>query len=79
MEQLMASDLATWLGTLYKKGEDLTKIPVYIGDDDELNGIHTAWFCQRVEEKKEEDKCFIEMINENSCNVPFKKKAILIS
>ena len=79
MKQLMASDLATLLGTLYKKGEDLTKIPVYIGDDDELNGIHTAWFCQKVEEKQDEDIYYIKMINETNCNVPFKKKAILIS
>ena len=78
MEQLKASDLVELLGKLIENGEDLTKIPVYIGDDDELNGIHTAWFCQKVVEK-EEDMYYIEMINENGCNVPFKKKAILIS
>ena len=79
MKQLMASDLARLLAKLIKKGEDLEKIPVYIGDDDELNGIHTAWYCQNVEENKKEDEFYIEMINDDSCNVQFEKRAILIS
>ena len=79
MKQLMASDLVGLLAKLIENGEDLEKIPVYIGDDDELNGIHTAWCCQNVEENKEEDECYIEMINGDSCNIQFEKRAILIS
>ena len=79
MEQLMASDLVELLEQLIEKGEDLEKIPVYIGDDDELNGIHCAWYCQNLKEENADDKGYIEMINENSCNYEFKEKAILIS
>lgn len=60
--------------------EDILNIPIYIGDDDELNGIHCAWYRQTVDTNKEDDAALVELINENSGNIELKKgKAILIS
>ena len=59
--------------------EEIADIPVYIGDDDELNGIHTAWYAEPVDPENEEYKWMVEMINEDHCNVKIEGKAILIS
>lgn len=32
-------------------GEEAKNIPVYIGDDDELNWIHCAWYTNAVPQK----------------------------
>ena len=56
-------------------------IPVYIGDDDEMNGIHNAWFVDIVDNKmdKEDRETFVELINERGGNTEFNDKAIVIS
>ena len=60
--------------------EDILNLPVYIGDDDELNGIHCAWYSHSIDTNNDEDADFVELINENSGNNPLKKgKAFLIS
>ena len=67
---------------LEKQGLDLSKIRVYLGDDDELNGVHNAWFCEIVENDGEEDNDFIvDLINEdyNNNKVEKDEKFILIS
>lgn len=67
---------------LEKQGLDLSKIRVYLGDDDELNGVHNAWFCELVENDGEEDNDFIvDLINEdyNNNKVEKDEKFILIS
>ena len=48
--------------------KDIMNLPVYIGDDDELNGIHCAWECRIVDADDTEDECWVEMINERSSN-----------
>ena len=44
---------------------DLENIPVLIGDDDEMNGIHTAWnrqgFISRHELEELEKDCFVNV------------------
>ena len=64
-----------------QKGIDLSKIKVFLGNDDELNGIHNAWYCELVENNGEEEKnCIVELINENiGNNVEENEKFILIS
>jgi hypothetical protein len=80
MEQLKIKDLEKLIEKLKKKYPlDYQEIPVYIGDDDELNGIHTGWYCEVVDEKDESCEDLIEMIKDNYGNVRFEKKAILIS
>lgn len=80
MEQLKIKDLERLIEKLKKKYPlNYQEIPIYLGEDDELNGIHTGWYCQEINEKNKEDKEFIELINEYYSNVEFKEKAVLIS
>ena len=66
---------------LKEQGLDLSKIRVYLGDDDELNGVHNAWYCELVEnDGEEESNCIVDLINENiGNNVEENEKFILIS
>ena len=52
---------------------------VYIGDDDELNGIHCGWYAQVVNPNDANDADFVELINERRGNYEINGKAILIS
>ena len=85
MDQLTVRDLIMALEAFRKdKGmsrEELLQLPIYLGRDDELNGIHTGWCVDIVDAalQTENDKYFVEMINEDRTNVPIKGKAILIS
>ena len=52
-------------------GEEVKNIPVYIGDDDELNGIHCAWYTDAVPQKTKcspDQKYCRELINEDRGN-----------
>lgn len=66
---------------LKRKGLDLSKIPIYIGNDDELNGVHNAWYCNLLdsEDKREEMKSLVEFVNINYGTTELKGKGILIS
>ena len=66
---------------LEEQGLDLSKLRVYLGDDDELNGVHNAWYCELVENNgEEENSCIVDLINENiGNNVEENEKFILIS
>lgn len=86
MDQLTLGDILDFAARLRRKGmsiEELRNLPIYLGDDDELNGIHCGWFANIVDasDTKDEDNMYIiEMINENSGNYKLEKgKAILIS
>ena len=76
MEKILNVALA-----MKQKGIDLSKIKVFLGNDDELNGIHNAWYCELVENNgEEENNCIVELINENiGNNVEENEKFILIS
>lgn len=73
MEQLTVKTLIDRL-----KGLD-GDTPVYLGNDDELNGIHMGWYVNVIDKKEEDDKDLIEMIQEDRHNRDFKEKAVLIS
>lgn len=85
MDQLTVKDLLLVLNEIRENQEmsyeDFMKLPIYLGRDDELNGIHTGWCVDIVDTalKTEIDKCLIEMINSDRTNVPINGKAILIS
>lgn len=82
MAQLKLGAIINVVNALKEKGmsdREIKSLPVYIGDDDELNGIHCAWYAQPINAKDKNDADFIELINENGCNIEIKDKAILIS
>jgi hypothetical protein len=64
---------------LLEKGEDLDKYPVYLGNDDELNGIHNGWYTNVLDVKDEDCADFIYLIEEYRCTTDLKDKGILIS
>ena len=74
-------DLAKAL--IFERGirlEEVKKLPIYIGDDNELNGIHCAGECRILDADDEEDEYYVEMINESGGNYPLtgRDSAILI-
>ena len=81
-KQLTVGDILELVNELKASGMNLREIkrlPVYLGDDDELNGIHCAWYRQLIDVSNEEDADCVEMINENRNNFEITDKAILIS
>ena len=80
-EQLTMEKILNVALAMKQKGIDLSKIKVFLGNDDELNGVHNAWFCELVEnDGEEENNCIVDLINENiGNNVEENEKFILIS
>ena len=81
-KQLTMGDVLELVKELKEQGMTLREIkkkPIYIGDDDELNGIHCGWYRQMIDPANEEDADLIEMINEDSHNFEVTGKSILIS
>ena len=82
MKQLTLNEIMMLIGELRNQGyssKEIAEMPVYIGDDDELNGIHTAWYAEQINPDDENYKWMVEMINENHCKIKITGKAILIS
>lgn len=84
MKQLTVADMLMLVTQLKKSGmndQELLTLPIYIGDDDELNGIHCAWETNLLDanDKSESGQYMLQLINEDSGNHPLKNKAILIS
>lgn len=85
MDQLTVRDLILVLNEIRENQEmsyeEFLKLPIYLGRDEELNGIHTAWCVDILDTalQTEIDKAIVEMINEDRRNVPINGKAILIS
>ena len=85
MDQLTVRDLLLVLNEIRENQEmsyeEFLKLPIYLGRDDELNGIHTGWCVDILDTalKTETDEYLVEMINSDRTNVPINGKAILIS
>lgn len=84
MKQLTLGDILKYVNTLQKKGmalKEIGELPIYIGDDDELNGIHCAWYVEDIDANSDDQnmKYVVEMINEDRGNYEITGKAILIS
>lgn len=82
MRQLTLGQIMEFAWQLKKSGmsdNEVKSLPVYIGNDDELNGIHCAWYTNVVDKDNPEDADLVELINEDRCNIELKGKAILIS
>ena len=81
-KQLKVGDILDVVYDLKEKGmtdKEIDDLQIYIGDDDELNGIHTAWCVDVVDVNDETYVNLIDMINGYPHNLKFKDKAILIS
>ncbi len=84
MKQLTVGDILSLIKALKNEGmniKEICSLPVYIGNDDELNGIHCAWDRGLIDadNPSEADRDIIEIINEDCCNIKIKSgKAILI-
>ena len=61
--------------------EEIKALPISLGDDDELNGIHCGWALDFVDynDTDEDNVYLVEMINEDSNNIELNGKAVLIS
>ena len=81
MSQLTLKNIYDLANKLLENGEDLSQYPIYIGDDDELNGIHCGWYTNilDVNDKEESNQDLINMINEDYHCTELKNKGILIS
>ena len=83
MEQLVFGNLLDFAKELEREGmsmDEIRSLPVYLGDDDELNGIHCGWYRQVIDANDLDDSNFVKLINESRGNISLEKgKAILIS
>lgn len=84
MDQLTINDILALCARLRGTGmtmEEIKALPIYLGNDDELNGIHTGWALDFVDSNNttDEDEWMVEMINEDRCNIKLNGKAVLIS
>ena len=82
MKQLKVQDIFNLVNKLHKGGMnyfDVMELPIYIGDDDELNGVHCGWYAELIDTKDKDSDYVVEMINESIGNHKLKDKAILIS
>lgn len=80
--QLKIKNIIAFIEELHKDGmslDEIYELPIYLGDDDELNGIHTAWYTNFINAEQPVDTDIIEMINDNGHNIKLEGKAILIS
>lgn len=79
-EQLKIKDLENLINKLKTKYPDNYKdIPIYLGNDDELNGIHTGRYCEEINQNDVDALDVIDIINKDCYNVKFEDIAILIS
>ena len=84
MKQLTLGDILRYANSLQKEGmtlKEIGELPIYIGDDDELNGIHCGWYVEVIDanDDSEDMEYLVEMINEDRGNYEITGKAILIS
>lgn len=83
MGQLIFGNLLDFAKELEKEGmsiDEIRSLPIYLGDDDELNGIHCGWYINPVDVNNPDDEDLVELINESRGNISLEKgKAILIS
>ena len=83
MERLVFGNLLDFAKELEREGmsmDEIRSLPVYLGDDDELNGIHCGWYRQVIDANDLDDSNFVKLINESYSNISLEKgKAILIS
>lgn len=81
---LTVGDVLATIRGLKDKGmsmKEICSLPIYIGDDDELNGIHCGWYANIVDsaDEDEDNMYLVDMINTDVHCIKLNGKAILIS
>lgn len=82
MDQLTLGDIIKAMEKMKERGmtdSEIEETPIYIGNDDELNGIHTAWYVDIIKDNDDAYADIIEMINEDHHNIKLDGNAIIIS
>lgn len=84
MKQLKMKDIVILIHNLKASGmtlEEINELPIYLGNDDELNGIHNGWFVSYINtnDNDEDTKYIVETIIEDCGTTNIKDKVILIS
>ena len=79
MEQLTMKDIYEFSLKLKEQGLDLSKLPVYLGNDDELNGIHNGWYCELIDKEDYDFEYYMVLINDNCNATELEDKGVLIS
>ena len=84
MDQLTINDILALCARLRGTGmtmDEIKALPIYLGNDDELNGIHTGWALDFIDANNttDDDEWMVDMINEDRCNVKLDGKAVVIS
>lgn len=84
MKQLTINDIFDYVNKLTKKGmnfKDIMALPIYLGNDDELNAIHNGWCIDLLDrnDKSEDMTYMLELIDSSWGNTEVKDKGILIS
>lgn len=78
MKELTLQDLYVLIEDCKNKNLPLDT-PIFIGDDEELNNIHTAFFAQVIRKDNKDDDYYFERIHGVSGNAETKSINILIS
>ena len=84
MEQLKIKDITRLIIKLKSKGmtlEEINELPIYLGKDDELNGIHNGWYVELIDKNDQDENAqyIVDMISEDYATTDLKDKGILIS
>lgn len=78
---LTVGELLSVIDSYKKEGmtqKEIDSLKIYIGRDEELNGIHLGWNIDLIKENDKHSQDYINIINEDCCNRPFEKSAIII-
>ena len=82
MKQLTIKDITKAMEKMKERGmtdNEIADTQIYIGNEDELNGIHTAGYVDIIKDNDDAYADIIEMINEDHHNIKLDGNAILIS
>lgn len=85
MEQLKVKDLVATINYLFKKygKQKAMEMQVYLGDDEELNGVHNGWATAVIDTTDENapDSCseyLAKIIADRGCNIPIENGIALL-
>lgn len=82
MKQLTFGDILQFAKFLKQEGmtdKEIKALPVYLGNDEEFNGAHCAWYTDLISSTDSSCADIVELINERRCNIKLDGKALLIS
>lgn len=78
MSPLNMGDILDLVKELKKKYTlaEIREMRVYLGDDEELNGVHAGYFVERLDKKDENDRVILNEITDKEAK---NKEIILLS